>query len=675
MINRNKVQILIEVDGRSGRAELGRVQDQFGELHSRATTLRGSLLAVGAAFASATLAAKSLFDAGRTVQQLTCSMEAITGSAEAASSELQWLRSTTNELGQEFYTAAESYRGFLAASQDTAIAGQTARDIFRATLEAATALGMSVEDTEGSLRAFTQMVSKGNVQAEELRGQLGERLYGAFNLAAQAMGVSTSELNKMLERGEVLAEDLLPELARVLHEKYGQAALDASHDAQAAFNRFTTAWKDLQVSISDAGFLDFATDTLTMLTDAIKDPEATQSLQEITASMLTMAEVSRDTLLPTLRLVVKLISSLTSAYNQLPDWVKKALLATPTGGGLQNMSELFGTIDQYAQQKEQQGTYVGKIGPETAGYETIYKAPKINLEGFDGAGQTLDEFLAMYDQVQKDLDEKLKKTLQGADKSMEDSGQKELDAFLEMVEEWQESLRDKVNQALGVFDDLHEFFDELDAEEKNVKIDLALEEFFGDLDQMQVQLNERYQRMVDLSQQTAEAMQNAFSDYFFDAMQGRLDSLADYINGFLQAVQRSLASAFAGQLTESITNSKWWSKIFHTGGIIGQDGAGQRSVPASLFIGAPRLHDGLMPDEYPAILQRNEAVLTPAQLKAVSGAGKSVNFRVEVKNETGQNIQATASQPQFDGEQYVSYVWLRAVQNNTNGIADLLRIR
>ena len=42
--------------------------------------------------------------------------------------------------------------------------------------QASVVLGMSQEETEGALRAVQQMMSKGKVQAEELRGQLGERL-------------------------------------------------------------------------------------------------------------------------------------------------------------------------------------------------------------------------------------------------------------------------------------------------------------------------------------------------------------------------------------------------------------------------------------------------------------------------------------------------------------------
>jgi len=44
--------------------------------------------------------------------------------------------------------------------------------------------------------------------------------------------------------------------------------------------------------------------------------------------------------------------------------------------------------------------------------------------------------------------------------------------------------------------------------------------------------------------------------------------------------------------------------LFHEGGV-----AGQTNVPMR-FIPMPRLHSGLRPDEYPAILQRGETVLS-----------------------------------------------------------------
>jgi hypothetical protein len=60
---------------------------------------------------------------------------------------------------------------------------------------------------------------------------------------------------------------------------------------------------------------------------------------------------------------------------------------------------------------------------------------------------------------------------------------------------------------------------------------------------------------------------------------------------------------------------------FHSGGIVGREGAAARQVPAALFAGAPRLHSGglIGPGEVPAILRAGEGVFTPEQMQALGG--------------------------------------------------------
>lgn len=76
---------------------------------------------------------------------------------------------------------------------------------------------------------------------EELRGQLGERLYGAFNLASKAMGKTTQEMNKSLELGQITAKEMLPKLIPLMNElanKNGALAkqLQTAQTAQERFN-------------------------------------------------------------------------------------------------------------------------------------------------------------------------------------------------------------------------------------------------------------------------------------------------------------------------------------------------------------------------------------------------------------------------------------------------------
>ncbi len=126
----------------------------------------------------------------------------------------------------------------------------------------------------------------------------------------------------------------------------------------------------------------------------------------------------------------------------------------------------------------------------------------------------------------------------------------------------------------------------------------------------------------------------------------------------LSAGTSYLDSLFAGGTADAYYGT---AAPFHTGGIVGREGGSRRRVHPALFAAAPRLHGGLMPDEYPAILQRGEGVFTPEQMRALGGGG---NVRVNVYNETGAQVQAQASPPRIDSEGVVVDLWLRGLSRN-----------
>jgi len=109
-------------------------------------------------------------------------------------------------------------------------------------------------------------MSKGQVMAEELRGQLGERLPGAFQVAARAMGVTTAELGKMLESGQVVATDFLPKFAAELRKTGGDAGDINTFNAN--LGRMKNALKDVATSIGDTGIFDAITWSMSKLADA-----------------------------------------------------------------------------------------------------------------------------------------------------------------------------------------------------------------------------------------------------------------------------------------------------------------------------------------------------------------------------------------------------------------------
>ena len=244
----------------------------FGAAGKGARRFTAALRATGVAAAAfgAIRLAGSVVEAGIAMERLDLRFRAAAGSAQAGAEEMTFVRAEAERLGIELRGAAEAYSGFAAAARGTALEGQAAREVFTAVAEAGRAMGLSADQQRGALLALEQMVSKGVVSAEELRGQLGERLPGAFQLAARAMGVTTEQLGKMLQKGEILAEDLLPKLARELRASVAEALPGAVEGADAAINRLGNAFEELGEKIAESGILGVGTTLVKVATEVVQ---------------------------------------------------------------------------------------------------------------------------------------------------------------------------------------------------------------------------------------------------------------------------------------------------------------------------------------------------------------------------------------------------------------------
>lgn len=133
----------------------------------------------------------------------------------------KFVEETAERLGLKILDTGNSFKLFFSAFTEAGGAAQEARNIFEAASEAAATMKLSQEQANGVMLAFSQIASKGKVQAEELRGQIGERIPGAFGIAAKAMGVTTAELDDMMKDGKLMAQDFLPKFAEELKKTYG----------------------------------------------------------------------------------------------------------------------------------------------------------------------------------------------------------------------------------------------------------------------------------------------------------------------------------------------------------------------------------------------------------------------------------------------------------------------
>ncbi len=250
--------------GRGGRGRSGVGGSRLGSEIGQFGAGVGVLGAIG--FAGA-----GILKATQQMEAIESGLLAATGGADGAKRAMDFLLVTTQKLGINFADNARSFTNFSAAARSLNLGVDETEKIFLSFASAGRVLGLSTADVSGVMKAVTQIMSKGTVQAEELRGQLGERLPGAVGLMSKALGVSVEELNKLLEVGGVISKDALPKMAEeVLAFAEANGALDkAMMSNLSTMERMKNAFFFFQVTIGRSGFVTELTELFLVLTGAL----------------------------------------------------------------------------------------------------------------------------------------------------------------------------------------------------------------------------------------------------------------------------------------------------------------------------------------------------------------------------------------------------------------------
>ena len=188
---------------------------------------------------------KGSIDAAIELETITKKLSNTLGE-QGAGGALAFTKGLSDQLGLSFKTLAGSFASFTAAASAANVPIQVQKDLFAAVAKAAQQLGLSNDEINGSLLALQQIASKGNVQMEELRGQLGERLPIAFAAAAKGLNLTQQELIKLIEGGRLSAREFFPALTKGLNDltKGSEGAPTAAQNFQILGN----AWDSLQTS-------------------------------------------------------------------------------------------------------------------------------------------------------------------------------------------------------------------------------------------------------------------------------------------------------------------------------------------------------------------------------------------------------------------------------------------
>lgn len=226
-------------------------------LNAHYRDLRRSMINLTAGY-SLFAAGAGVANTGKAMQGTQTMFQTMFG-AEGSADELAFLRQETDRLGINFLSSAKQYAKFSFSAQKAGLSLGEMREIYTSMSEAAVVFGTTTDDQEGIFKALTQMLSKGTVSMEELKQQLGDRLPGALNIAAEELGYTQDQLGQFLkdiEQGRVLAKDAVPAIAKGMKKMAAPGLAKALENLARKQERLVNAFDSFKVTIGESGFLD-----------------------------------------------------------------------------------------------------------------------------------------------------------------------------------------------------------------------------------------------------------------------------------------------------------------------------------------------------------------------------------------------------------------------------------
>ncbi|EFF9075792.1 tape measure protein [Escherichia coli] len=236
----------------------------------------------------------------------------------------KFIQDLTQITGMDTTETQAQFASF-GASATTTMGLEGSEELFKNLTGYARLMGRSDEQIQRALTAVSQMASKGQVMAEELKGQLSEALPGATQAFAKALGLTEKQLFDKMKNGDVKASDALPKFAKELGSQIdSRGGWKAIQDStQTMLGNLKNTWNNSLTDIfkgSENGLQDF-TRSLTTLLNSLGGSGKT--LGESFGSLMSDMAHGVDNLTDISYRVRAFFDEVTLAYRSLNDTQKK----------------------------------------------------------------------------------------------------------------------------------------------------------------------------------------------------------------------------------------------------------------------------------------------------------------------------------------------------------------
>lgn len=236
----------------------------------------------------------------------------------------KFIQDLTQITGMDTTETQAQFASFGASAKNT-MGLEGSEELFKNLTGYSRLMGRSDEQIQRALTAVSQMASKGQVMAEELKGQLSEALPGATQAFAKALGLTEKQLFDKMKNGDVKASDALPKFAKELgsqiNSRGGWKAIQDS--TQTMLGNLKNTWNNSLTDIfrgSENGLQDF-TRSLTTLLNSLGG--SGKSLGESLGSLMTDMSHGVDSLTDISYKVRAFFDEVTLAYRSLNDTQRK----------------------------------------------------------------------------------------------------------------------------------------------------------------------------------------------------------------------------------------------------------------------------------------------------------------------------------------------------------------
>jgi tape measure domain-containing protein len=275
-------RVLSWFGGSNGRTTLSYFQRMRGELLGLATSFVGLNAAIEGG--------KKTLDAYNNNQAILSRLTiANGGDTRKAADEFKYLEAQADRIGFVFSKISPAYTKFAIAAREAGFTTQQTHFAFEQIAGSAVKARLSTDELEGVMKAFEQMMSKGTIQAEELRGQLGDRLPGAFQIAARAANMTVEQFTKAVSDGKIGSDQVIS-IARELGKTYGaaQAGTETLLVAQARFENATNRFLS---NTAKGGFVQAYQELLNKLTTMLNDGTADKFASALSTALTAVVDV------------------------------------------------------------------------------------------------------------------------------------------------------------------------------------------------------------------------------------------------------------------------------------------------------------------------------------------------------------------------------------------------